>query len=407
MKKSYIIKKCWCNGKLSKKSFNLGYIPSCDSYSKKYTIAKKAITTKLDVCYCLNCYLVQLRNRIIPKFLYEKYIYKSSDSPGLEKHFKEFAEYISENFSKKKNFLDIGCNEGLLLNFLKKKKKVRVTGIEPSDIGVNGCKQKKIKVYKSYFNKDITKKIIAERGHQDVVFANNVLANIENLKDFFINVNKLLKIDGYFIIETITLETITKSLALEMINHEHYYYFTRNSIANLAKNTDFKLIKTIDLKLKGSSKRFILKKINSNKKNNFIKDLIKIEQFFQLKKIIEKRKSIFIKKLTYYTNKNYNIYGFGAYAGATILIYYFNLDKKLKAIFDDNKNRLGLFSPKSCIIVENISKIKITHKSILINLAWRYTKIIERRHIQNLKKFDYFINPLPLLKVKKIVVKKN
>ena len=53
-------------------------------------------------------------------------------------------------------------------------------------------------------------------------------------------------------------------------------------------------------------------------------------------------------KLLSFIEKNLNnkLYGFGASITCITLIYQFVLEKKIKFLFDDNKIKQGIFSPR-------------------------------------------------------------
>ena len=78
---------------------------------------------------CLDCNHAQLLNVVSPDILYGNYVYLSNSSTDLKKHFKEYSEFLFKKkyIKKNQNILDIGCNDGLLLDFFKNKK-VRTYG---------------------------------------------------------------------------------------------------------------------------------------------------------------------------------------------------------------------------------------------------------------------------------------
>ena len=389
---------CWCGGSFDKLKINFGNIPSCDHYRNNIDKALAAINSNIELALCTNCNLIQLKERLSPELLYADYIYKTSDSPGLVEHFSDYADFINNEFHSLKNIVDIGCNEGTLLNFLKNKFRYNVMGVEPSDIGVKGCNENRIDVIQDYFNSNTVDLIIKQKGPQEIVCSNNVLANVENLSEYLKNVNKLLIKNGFFIFETITFNGISNSMTIEMVNHEHYYYFNEDSVINLCNSHGFSLVRTINLNLKGGSARYICKKINNFSKTentDFVKNSKNNKAFLIFhNSLISKKKQInnYVSKMI---EKGFSIYGFGAYAGSSILIYSFKLESFLECLFDDNPRRIGLYSPGSALPVKDIQKSKINKKSILIIFAWRYFEQIIDRHSKFIKNFDKIIIPLP------------
>ena len=69
-----------------------------------------------------GCGLLQLSISIPSDILYKKYFYRSGINLTMRNHLKKLATSI-DRFFKNKNkvsILDIGCNDGTLLNFLSK-----------------------------------------------------------------------------------------------------------------------------------------------------------------------------------------------------------------------------------------------------------------------------------------------
>ena len=66
-------------------------------------------------------------------------------------------------------------------------------------------------------------------------------------------------------------------------------------------------------------------------------------------------------KLLSFIEKNLNnkLYGFGASITCITLIYQFVLEKKIKFLFDDNKIKQGIFSPRDKIPVKKLMKKNI------------------------------------------------
>ena len=73
---------------------------------------------------------------IIPdtKFIFDKYDYLSSSSRALSNHYKKLIKIVTkkEKLKRDDTVMDIGCNDGTLLNHYNYMK--NIIGIEPSNI---------------------------------------------------------------------------------------------------------------------------------------------------------------------------------------------------------------------------------------------------------------------------------
>ena len=128
----------------------------------------------LNLIKCSNCKFVQLSNVIDPKKVYGEYLYVTKTSLGLQKHFYSLGEKLTKKniITKKSKILEIGSNDGTLLNYFYNKSKM-VVGVDPA---AHLFKNKKIKNIKGLFNFKLSKKILKKFGSFDVVIANNVIA---------------------------------------------------------------------------------------------------------------------------------------------------------------------------------------------------------------------------------------
>jgi len=391
-----------CNSSNLKTIYRLKKTPIGDDYTKK--IAKKKLyDLKLNVCK--KCKFVQLSNVINPNKVYGDYLYVTNTSAGLSEHFYKLGNMLIKKkiVSKQSKILEIGSNDGTLLKFFKKKCSY-LLGVDPA---VHLFKDSNIKVIKGLFNYNLSNQIKKNHGKFDIIIANNVIANIDNLEDVFCGIKNILSEKGFVIIETFALYGIIKNNLIDNIYHEHLSYFSIESFKKFSEKFNLNLIEAKFLSVKGGSLRFVFKKekISTSKKiNNLINKekniLTNIEKKFQIIQKINNDNSIkinqFIDKIKQHGK---TIAGFGASVGTTTLIYDFMLMKKINFIFDNEKRRFGLYLPGTFIKVMDPKRIKKLNLDYIIIFAWRYAKIIIRRNRKIFNNKIKFVLPLPKLKI--------
>ena len=111
-----------CKNKKFKKVFSLGNLFVSNFVSKKNI--KKGIKAPLNLLYCKNCSLIQLSHIAPQEIMYRRfYWYRSGVTKimrlGLQNIFKESLKHI--NLKKNDVVLDIGANDGTLLNYYRNK----------------------------------------------------------------------------------------------------------------------------------------------------------------------------------------------------------------------------------------------------------------------------------------------
>ena len=402
--KNYIIKKTCrlCKSSNLKKVYEFKKNPIGDDYQK---IRTKTKLYDLILNQCQNCQFVQLSNVIDPKKVYGEYLYVTNTSFGLKEHFYKLTDKLVSKKIIKKNsrVLEIGSNDGTLLKYIKKKCEF-AAGVDPA---AHLFQDKKIKNIKGLFSENLSKKIRKEYNTFDVLVANNVIANIDDLDDVFNGIKNLLKKNGFLIIETFSLNGIIQKNLIDNIYHEHLSYFSINSFQKFAKKFNLYLYDIEFLKVKGGSLRFIFQnkkiKISERVKKNIIleekilKNLNK--KLFNLNKINQNNNFKLNQFIANCDKKKLKYYGFGASVGTTTLIYDFELTKKIKYIFDNEKKRFNLYLPGTNIKVLDPKKIKKMKIDIIIIFAWRYAKQILKRNKKLFSKDTKFIVPLPKFKI--------
>ena len=217
-----------CSSKKFDTVVNLGKHPLVNSLIPKKDLKKIDPLFPLHVKQCKSCKLVQLTEVIDANEIYKKieYLYFSSDMPNLDKYFKPYADDIKKRFLKKNDFvLEIGSNDGVMLQFFKKSYKI--LGVDPSTNVVIRALKRGIATLPEFFTKKLSKQISKEWGKAKVIYANNCIAHLNNLRDVMEGVESLLKDDGVFIFTTPNLGCLSD---IVMKEKWHGYRFDHVSL---------------------------------------------------------------------------------------------------------------------------------------------------------------------------------
>ena len=399
----------YCLSKNLKQLISLGDQPPSNSFISPKKI-KKEKKFPLELYICRNCYLVQLLDVVSGKKIFDKYSYLSSSSKALVNHFNKFAFNLEKKFklSSKDVVVDIGCNDGILLDAYNLK--FQKIGVEPSDV-YKIAKNKGYKIYNNFFNIDIANKIKDKHGSAKIITATNVFAHIDNMHSFLNGINNLLDKEGVFIVEVSYLLDLIDQNLFDTIYHEHLCYISLYSLKKFLAGFKLEIFHTERKKVgaSGPSITFFIKKKNSNRKIlSSVKRLSMYEKKWGVNKLknyvsFEKRvisnkiKTLkIIKKLKKDGNK---IFCFGAPAkGNTLLNFYKLNSKSIDFVSDNSKTKQGKYTPGSNIkIVSDNFILKKNYKYALL-LSWNY-KDFFIKNSKFIKKGGKFIIPLPNPKI--------
>ena len=399
--------KCKITSKTIEPFMNFGEMPIANGFLNKDDF-KNEFFYKMEVGFSEDMSLLQLNEFPKPEKMFnQNYPFFTGSSLFMINHFKEYAAWVKKTYlDDQSKLIEIGSNDGTLLNFIKTYG-CEVLGVDPAK---ELAKKSKCKTIVGKFNTNLSQKIKKNYGLQDLIIANNVIANIDDLKDVFKGISGLLKPKGYFVMETFSLKGVVEKNLLDNIYHEHLSYFTIKNLVRFAKKFGLNIFSADHLLVKGGSIRFIFskqkKKINKKdlEKNMIVEKKLGLGSpvFFQklkLKNNIIKQKILsFIESKK---NKKKKFAGFGASIGTTTLLYEFGLGKKISYLFDDEKRRHNLYSPGYKIKVLNPCHMKKFNLDYIIIFAWRYSKIIIKRNKENFTNKIKIIIPLPKLRIKK------
>ena len=184
----------------------------------------------LKLMICPDCKLVQTDSCINPDTLFKDYRYMSSI--GLSNHFKDLAVLINNKYDiKNKQILEIGCNDGALLQPLSDIGAI-ATGVDPSTNICKITKAKGLNVINTYFSYD-NFNTIQHKNTYDLVLSNNAFAHIIDVNDVVKGIHNVLKSDGHFIFEVHYLKNLIDENQWDNVYHEHIYYYSITALHNL------------------------------------------------------------------------------------------------------------------------------------------------------------------------------
>ena len=411
MKLYKTIKKCRICKSSLKLLHNYRQTPLGEDFIHKKN-KKQQPLLNLNLCICRKCKLVQISEIVDPNKIYKDYLYETKTSITLDRHFKDYSFKASKkiNLKRKDLVIDIGSNDGNLLSHFKQRTRCNVLGIEPAKHIAKIANKKGINTINSFFNKKVVRDINKRFGKSRLITANNVFANIENINSWIILVKELLTKDGFFVIESFYLADLLKNKVFDFIYHEHHSAFSLKPILYLCDKHNLKLVHAEQTDSKGGSLRYYLCRKDLKYKKSKSLDLLwkreKKEKIYNKLTYTKYFRYISLQKskLLSFINKNQDnkLYGFGASITCITLIYQFMLENRIKILFDDNKIKQGMLSPRDKIPVQKFSHKNTKKNSILLILAWRYQKSILKKHLKTFKKFRFIIQVMP--KFKKIII---
>ena len=393
------------------KVLSLTPTPPANAFVKKSEREIRQQCYPLDLFFCDTCYHLQLLDVVNPDILFSNYVYVSGTSPVFVKHFKSYAESVSDytKVGKKDLVVDIGSNDGTLLRFFKKSG-CNVLGIDPAIDIANEATNSGINTINGFFDLTMANKIYDSHGHAKVITANNVFAHIDNIDSVVKGIKKLLDNDGVFIFEVSYLVNLYQQSLFDMIYHEHLDYHSVIPLISFFKKNEMQLVKIEEVNTHGGSIRCYVKhESDTSVVDKSIEEFVELEKKLGINqsktftdfalKIDElgvKLKNLLINLIS----ENKKIAGFGAPAKATTLMYHFSLDSTMiDYIVDDSPLKQNLYTPGFHIPVVDSSMLEKNRPDYLLILAWNFSESIINKNKAFHDAGGKFIIPLPKLEI--------
>ncbi len=322
-----INKSCLCCHKKLIKVIDLPKFPITEFYIHCSQKTDKNYLVNQAYLYCNKCNHMTISKTLDPKFIYSNYTAVSSQSNGASKCLKNFYFFFKKdkiNYSKS-TIIDIGGNDSSFLKLFKAKNRIN---IDPNGYD----NEKKIKVYKTFFNKINFKKF--KSRNQNIFFSSHTLEHLDKPKDLIKNIALNMKNTDRLYLQFPSLERLILKKRFDQLCHQHLNFFSINSINKLLNLNDLYINRyEYDDSHFGTLRLSITKKNKNIKiKKNVINNKLIKKSFFSFRS----KCAIFNKQKLQNTK---NGQGFGAGILTPVLAYFYPNLKKLKFIYDDNSSK--------------------------------------------------------------------
>ncbi len=271
-----------CGNKHLRSVINLGMYPMCDDL---VPINENRICREypIDILFCDICLTAHQHYQVNKEELFaDSYHYRARVTGSVLSGMSELVDSCNLKLGgiKDKVVLDIGCNDGSLLNFFKAKG-CRTIGIEPTAAAYDS----KHRTIKAFFNENTAKKVLEEVGQPDIITFTNVFAHIDNLNELIANLKLLIGNSTTIIIENHYLGAILEYGQFDTFYHEHPRTYSFRSFQYIAEALGLNLIDVQFVSRYGGNIRVYLGK------NKLLKIAVEEKHFSQM--FNEMRDSVF------------------------------------------------------------------------------------------------------------------
>ena len=374
---------------------------------------------KLRLGFGTKSKLVQLLDTADQNKLYKNYWYRSGTNKTMTDQLREIVDIVPKWADLKENdvVLDIGCNDGTLLNHYNSIGNFFKIGIDPAtNISFEGKKNSDAHAV-SFFDRKVFGKLTKRKAK--VITSIAMFYDLDDPNKFVSDINYCLDKDGIWILQISYTPLMMSLNAFDNIIHEHIEYYTLESLKPLFDKFKLEIIDAEINDVNAGSLRLVVKKKNNKLQNvaGFTKEIgslrlknlilyekkfkfSKKEIYLKFKKRIDFQKKKLLKLLNVLNKKKKKVYGYGASTKGNTLLQYYKIDTKLvKAIAERQKSKHGLLTVGSWIPIISEEEMRKINPDYMLVLPWQFIHEFVKREKNFLKKGGKFIVPLPEVKI--------
>ena len=257
---------------------DLGKHPLCDDL---IPVGEEKVSNEypIEILFCNNCLTAHQKYQVPKDILFtSNYHYRARMTGSVLLGMKDLVNSCEKRIGNLKNklILDIGSNDGSLLDFFKEKG-CKTIGVEPT----RAANESDHYTINSFFDKSVVGEIIEKFGKPDLITFTNVFAHIDNLQELISNVKSLMKENTFLVIENHYLGSVLKYGQFDTFYHEHPRTYSRESFKHIAKKLDKKLTDVEFVSRYGGNIRVFISNVSNN---SSVFDESNFEQKFSIMK---------------------------------------------------------------------------------------------------------------------------
>lgn len=361
---------------------------------------------------CDECRLVQMQYSYPLDEMYnDGYGYQSGLTSFMSQHLKGVLSFASDQITLKKgdHVLDIGCNDGTLLNHYPENL-YSLIGIDPVAKKYLERYPKDAKVVTEFFSKESYFSVASNKAK--IVTSISMFYDLEDPVGFAKSIASVLSEDGVWVFEQSYLPAMLRTNSYDTICQEHVEYYSLAAIQHILQRAGMTIIDASQNEVNGGSIRLaavhqdsaLASKISpeaswliEQEKNH---DIFSNQPWVDFQKNVDRQKLDLVKLLTELKNAGKTVIGYGASTKGNVILQYCGIGPDLLPLIGDiTPSKDGVFTPGSKIPVISMEKAKAMKPDYFLVLPWGFRSDILLREKETISSGTKFIFPLPYVEI--------
>jgi len=397
-----------CRGQAVEIVLDLGETAPANNFIVPENLARvKEPMFPLRLGLCRACGHAQLTDFVPPGILFDHYLYMSSASSTLTGHLRDLALTVTARLGLRPDELvvDIGCNDGSLLEGFGLAGSARRLGVDPAANLAETARSKGAQVVTAYFSPDVAAGIVRRHGQAAVITMTNTFPHIQDLQSLLQAVDTLLAQDGAFVLEAHYLVDLLEMCAFDTIYHEHVSYWSLTPMARLFREYGFEVFDVERLPIHHGQLRAWVGRAGRHPVSGSVAAMLADERglgldqtgpYLALASRMETIKTDLTALIRAVRAGGGTVVGYGAPAKGSTLLSYFGIGPTdLDYIADRNLLKQGRLTPGSHIPIVAPERIFADRPDVVLVLAWNFADEIADQLSAYVKGGGRLVVPIP------------
>jgi len=393
-----------CHSVKVEQFLDLGAQPHCDSLLVPADLAHKEPYYPLQVCFCHECTAVQINYTVPKETMFGEYLYVSGTTATLRNHFKASTERLVNRLGLKAGDLvvDIGSNDGTWLACYEPYG-LRVLGVDGAKNLAEMANARGVETWAKFFNAEVARAIIAQKGRPKLVTAAGVFFHLEELHSVTEGIAELIRDGGVFCVQAISLAGMLRYTQFDQVYHEHLTYWTVHSLDRLFSQYGLEIFAADMLPIHGGSMELLVAprgtqaidaSVEKMREEERALGCNRLETYKQFAGRVWEIEAELMAILRDYKNRGKKVYAFGAPAkGATLLNTFKITTDLVQCAVEVNPLKVGKYVPGIRLPIVDEKTADVPDAYLI--LAWNFLKEFLPKKKDYIMSGGKFIVPIP------------
>lgn len=377
-----------CGEKELNPVLDLGLHPLCDDLIPVGNTAQCQVFP-ISILYCKKCFTAHQRYQVPKIQLFPRtYHYRSRFTGDVLSGMADLVDSVELQLNSlaERTVLDIGCNDGSLLDRFASKG-AKTIGVEPTGASQDAMGHGHT-IINDFFSEKTAMQILEKFPRVDVITFTNVFAHIEDLPALLRSLALLMNDDTLLVIENHYLGAVLDKNQFDTFYHEHPRTYTLNSFVHIAQTLGKEVLSVAFPSRYGGNIRVVIgnPKNSSSLDTESITEIIEREALFEnnfsvMNEFIAKWKQEKTAEIKSLVEKHGPLVAKAFPGRAAILVALLGLtDNEIECVYEKpGSMKIGHYLPGTRIEIRSDDELstRIDKLEIILNLAWHIPKEIE------------------------------